>query len=640
MGASARVHGTERLICGVTNSAQRGELPPLPDTSKVDLLTVVVGAGPAGLLFAIVAKLMHERHGGKTNWPILVVDKRSEYQRTHRLRIAPERYVALGKELADSRFDVLLAFLEAEGFTPAVNQLERQLQSLADQLGVVRERLTVGNEPGQTSLDALRARAIAHFGGDQATSVTIVGADSVHSMVRELVGSPDREHHTHQIVARFLVRGDDLPDGLNLVTHYQMAKLVSSVIDYRLNPNGYAEVDMFLDGSNVAELARFDASPSQPVTLSSADVADLSSHELRRILQHLRHGLTVGEAEIQLQSTFMLEHAYSTRIAFPDTGVGYTAFLVGDAALSLPFFRGMSAMAGLVHALATAHIDILEASSGAIGTEVADITRLASDASILFHLGTKPLPGSIAAIEPTSFDGVSAAVILHRWLGLYGVHVVAQSENDWRSLHRHAPMRRAPAEREFAAIKDPTTRYELRSAQIRDEELRVVTARSRLIRGAREFARISAMLPFPIQTWLLSVRSDEGSSDSPNPLNLSIALVAATLALIGPPLSLLSPGLMVFWWLALPVQMIGGFVYRASLTLDAGGDRSSRRVWLGQIASVAVLGLAIALVVRVTTDQWIARSSFTWLLLGFSFVPGIYLFEALDRRWFRAARLD
>ena len=297
-------------------------------------------------------------------------------------------------------------------------------------------------------------------------------------------------------------------------------------------------------------------------------------------------------------------------------------------------------MAGLVHALASAHLDILMTSSGVVGTEVAVVTRLADDASILFHLGTKPLPGSILAIQPTSFDGTSAAVLLHRWLGLYGVHVVANSDNGWKSLHRRAPMRRARAEREFSAIKDPTSRYELRSAQIREEELRVVTARSRLIRGAREFARISAILPFPIQTWLLSVRSDQGSSDSPNPLNLSLAFVAAVRALIGPPLSLIDPGLMVLWWLAFPVQVVGGFVYRASLTLDASGEGSARRVWIGQIAAVAVVGVLTALVVRATTDQWLGRSMFTWLVLGFSFIPGIYLFEALDRRWFTAARLD
>ena len=640
MGSGAHVHRSERLIAGVTNPSQGGDVLPHSGDPRVDLLTVVVGAGPAGLLFAIVARLMHEQYGGATTWPILVVDKRSEYQRTHRLRIAPERYIALGKDLNDFRFDALLAFLEGERFKPVVNDLERRLRGLADELGIARETLTVGSEPGELTLEALRAHAIARFDVDATIPVTIVGADSVHSTVRELVDSPKREHHTHQTVARFLVHGDDLPDELNLVTQYQMAKLVSSVIDYRLNVNGYAEVDVFLDSSNVAELAHFNASPRQPVRLSATDIANLSSRELRRILQHLHHGLSDRRAEVHLQSTFLLEHAYSTQLAFPDAGAGYTAFLVGDAAVSLPFFRGMSAMAGLVQALATAHIDILEASSGAIGTEVADVKRLADDASILFHLGTKPLPGSIVAIEPTSFDGTPAAMILHRWLGLYGVHVVARSENGWRSLHRHAPMRRAPAERVFAAIKDPTTRYELRSAQIRDEELRVVAARSRLIRGAREFARISAMLPFPIQTWLLSVRSEEGSPDAPNPLNLSIASVAAMLALIGPPLALLHPDLMGLWWLALSVQVLGGFVYRASLTLDAAGERAARRVWIGQIAVVAMAGVVMALVVRATTDQWLGRLTFTWLVLGFSFIPGIYLFEALDRRWFRAARLD
>ncbi len=58
----------------MTNPTQGAELSPHSHNARVDLVTVVVGAGPAGLLFAIVARLMHEKHGGSTTWPILVVD--------------------------------------------------------------------------------------------------------------------------------------------------------------------------------------------------------------------------------------------------------------------------------------------------------------------------------------------------------------------------------------------------------------------------------------------------------------------------------------------------------------------------------------------------------------------------------------
>lgn len=620
-------------------SEQAGGESTTPNQTP-DLVTVVVGAGPAGLLFAVVARLLHDKHGRDTAWPILIVDQRDEYVRTHRLRIAPQRYLDLRDELEDPRFDELIEFLDTADFRPVVNELENRLRSLAGELGVARETLTVGDKPGELNLATLRRHALDKFGASSGTPVTIVGADSVHSAVRGSVGAPDRIQHTHQTVARFLVRGTDLPGRLSPVSQYQMAKLVESVVDYRLNRNGYAEVDVFLDSEEIGELAELRASPKRPVTLSADDVAALSSLELRRILEHLAIGMSESPTEIQLQSTFELEHAYSPQIAFSEDETGHIVFLVGDAAISLPFFRGMSALAGLVGALVHAHLDILMASTGPDGPEAEQVTRMSEHPSLLFHLGTKPLPGSITAIESTWFDGISAAVILHRWLGLYGVHVVTKAEDGWRSLHRHAPMRRARAQAEFAALADPASRYQFRGEQIRDDELRVVAARSRLIRGAREFARISALLPFPIQTWLLSIRSDEERSHSPSPLHISIAGIVALLVLIGPPLAVIDRALMVLWWLGLAGQVVGGFVYRASLTLDPAGEQSARRIWISQIAAVAAFGLVVALVVKITHDEWMLRSLVTWLLLGLAFVPGIYLFEAIDHRWFTAARLD
>jgi hypothetical protein len=34
------------------------------------------------------------------------------------------------------------------------------------------------------------------------------------------------------------------------------------------------------------------------------------------------------------------------------------------------------------------------------------------------------------------------------------------------------------------------------------------------------------------------------------------------------------------------------------------------------------------------------RAALSWLVLGLVFIPGMYLFEYLDRKWFAAARLD
>src|SRR5262249_61624395 len=89
------------------------------------IATVVVGAGPAGLLFTIVARILHERRGGKPGaWPLYLFDKRAAYERNHRLRIAPGPYREIARDLDHPGFDALLRFLEEHRFSPEVNRLE------------------------------------------------------------------------------------------------------------------------------------------------------------------------------------------------------------------------------------------------------------------------------------------------------------------------------------------------------------------------------------------------------------------------------------------------------------------------------------------------------------------------------------
>lgn len=115
------------------------------------LVTAVVGAGPAGLFFAITGRLLHERLGRDvSDWEIILLDRRSEYGRTHRLRMDPARYRSLQQDIADDRFDSLIEFLAQEGFKPVINELERKLSRLAADLGLTTHQLAVGDGPGGT----------------------------------------------------------------------------------------------------------------------------------------------------------------------------------------------------------------------------------------------------------------------------------------------------------------------------------------------------------------------------------------------------------------------------------------------------------------------------------------------------------
>ena len=207
----------------------------------------VVGAGPAGLLFAAVGKILHARAGDAAGpWELRLYDKRESYVRTHRLRIAPAPYEAIAADLSDPRIDALLSFLRDEQFRPEVNRLEERLGALVKDLGVDKETYEVDGVP---SLEALVERHRPHG------RVTIVGADSVHSAVRSATASgATGSRHVHQYVARLRIVGPGLPAALDPVAQVRLSKVIGSLIDYRLNANGFAEVDLFLEPTDHAPL--------------------------------------------------------------------------------------------------------------------------------------------------------------------------------------------------------------------------------------------------------------------------------------------------------------------------------------------------------------------------------------------------
>jgi hypothetical protein len=290
------------------------------------LTTAVVGAGPAGLLFSLIGKVvMGDR------WTVLLYDKREAYVRTHRLRLAPEPFVAIQRDLRDPRFDAFIAFCEEHRFSPEVNLLESMLTTTLAEIGVVKTVREI------TNLDGL-------------TADTIVAADSVHSTVREIVrGRVQPATHTHERIARLRVTGDDLPARLGVVDQFRLSKLLGSLVDYRMNRNGFAEVDLFLTREEHALVARLGASPKHPAPITSRDVSKLQGPMLRSVVAHLER----GGRRVVVSSTFELEHVVMPRVSFEAGGT--PVFLLGDAAISLPFFRGMACLASCAHALARAH---------------------------------------------------------------------------------------------------------------------------------------------------------------------------------------------------------------------------------------------------------------------------------------------
>ena len=602
------------------------------------LVTAVIGAGPAGLLFTVAGRLLHDRRADPQRWRIRLFDKRASYARAHRLRIDPVPYRDLREDLADKRFDALVAFLEREHYTPAVNALEDHLDRLLTELGVQREVLAIGRGDGEVDLAGLRARLVADGTLASDGRWTIVGADSVHSTIRALAAPGEQPRaHTHQQVARLRVTGPGLPERLSIVSQYRLSKALSSILDYRKNPNGYGEVDLFLTPAEHAEVASIGAKPAEPVVVTASDLRRLRAPLFRSIVEQLEHGFGAGPCEVTVHSAFRLEHAVMPARVFERPDLQARVFLVGDAAVSLPFFRGMACLASSAHALAHAHVDLALRPEEPPPDEGADMRRWFAGPYRPMRFGSHLLPGAITDVQPTVHRGQRAYVVLHRWVGAYGVHVVRRDPNGaWQSLHRNAPVGRRAALADFADQTDPGRRYDREVSAIVRRELVVVAARARLIRGLREFFRVSALLPFPLQSWFLTVPDHDTAPDAPSAgfvLNAIVALAAAAATLAGTHSGLA-------FALALGLEAAGGIAFRAATTFEAGTHRFVRGVWQAQfllffaIAFGAGLGASgLGMLPRLALVT-------AWAWLAVAFVVGIYVFEGIGRRGFEQGRLD
>ncbi len=512
------------------------------------LTTAVVGAGPAGLLFSIASRSLFERsQGNPDDWVLRVYDKRETYARTHRLRLDPKPYLELKRAIDTPGFDGLVSFLEESEFAPEVNALEEKLIGMALELGIHKELLAVGSGPDEISLQGLRKRLEGEGVIGPSTTFTIVGCDSVHSAVRELVrGDVRPARQTHERIARIRVTGSDLPKRLGAVDQVRLSKVLGSVLDYRLNRNGFAEMDLFVTAHEHDVIASLGASPRTPVLLTGKLLGKLRAPLFRAIIDHLEAG--GRERQVFVQSTFELEHSVMPKLVFrvPNQDHHDVVFLLGDAGISLPFQRGMACLGRCALSLARLHCEL------ALGTDA------------------------------------------------------------------------------------NATRYEQEAAEITRRELATVRSRAQIVGLLREIVRVSALLPFPIQSWWLRARDRDRRRDRFSLwffLNLGLALAAFAVAMGGSTLA--HVGHVSGWvaWGSVPLEAAGGVAYHSALAFEGGRHRLVRRVWEVQIAALFACGAALT--------AWAALylAALWWLILAGAFVVGLYVFERVVRGWFARAGL-
>lgn len=532
----------------------------LLDSARELPFTSVIGAGPAGLLFTYLVRISADDAGRAA--PLSLYDKRTRYERTHRLRMDPEPYREMADSFNDAGLDRFLRFLEAESYRPAVHRLEQRLLEMVESVGVRKELLGVGKASAQTSPAALRQQ-LEHAGRlRHDTPWIVVAADGVHSDVRRSLGG-SRVREVHQLVARLKLRGTELPTSLPLIRQLKLSKLLGSIVDYRLGADGQAEVDLFLEPSEHAALARLEATPKAPVVLSGSRLREIKAPFFYRIVDYLRSQLVAKPVEVTLWSTFVLEQGHADDVVLHCPHARAQIFLVGDAAISLPFFRGMASLARLSSTLANLHKETLS--------------------------------------------------------GAQSIDAMAE-------------------------------RYRTAFHEVRLREFAIVNARARLIRGAREFIRLAALAPFPIQTWLLSVEDASPTRWRWSPgvaLNLIVATCVAVLAIGAPivaPLVAATPserfaigsGLYAAAGLT---AAAGGVLYRHTRNVDPSAASAVRRIWLVQMLVLMVGGAAV------TASSWWRDfgaqlvPAIAWFGFGLCFVAGMAAYNRLDRAWWARAEL-
>ncbi|WP_271782717.1 hypothetical protein [Aquimarina algiphila] len=533
--------------------------------------TVVVGAGPAGLLFSLINRISLDQHNiNPSVWPLFLLDKRTDYVRNHRLILDKTVFTKIQKQLDSPLFNTFIQFLSDNQFRPVINELEAYLLNALQNFGVDRIYCDVGMSTKQSSLKTVRSILPNAFTQNNQLW-TIVGADSVRSSICELLGNDKgRRTGTHEYLIRLKLLGTHLPKSIGVVENFRLSKVLTSILTYRFNKNGFAEMDLFLSPEEYDVINRLNPNPKNPISLTEELLNQLNTPFLQQvILAFLERNTRTCVEQILIQSSFKLEHSINrSRIRYLEELNAY-GFLLGDAAIALPFQRGMSAMIKCAYQLSEIHFKL--------------------------------------------FDQL---------------------------MQNKEPF-------DLEKFKNTANLYQEESEKIAKREVRIVSSRASLVRGLRHFTRISAMLPFPIQSWLLGHESVFSTKSIPKVhlfLNFMVAL-GANLCLISA--FLLEIGFGEFWtpsvliFVSLLLQFFGGIVYRASFTFQRQSHLWIKRIWQFQIMIWMLFGASFILFESFQTGN--LRGSFyaiLWWIGGMLFVIGLVLFDALGKYWIKRGQLQ
>ncbi|OGV49872.1 MAG: hypothetical protein A3F46_06870 [Legionellales bacterium RIFCSPHIGHO2_12_FULL_42_9] len=287
---------------------------------------IFVGAGPVGLYTAIQAKLYNPSIN------ILMLERDTDYKRTHILNLDTKSY--LGSH-PDPYFQDLLRQLD--GFVPT-NEIETKLKRFAEGLGIVFHYEKINN------IEAL----ISNY----PHASTIIGADGAHSLVRKEIFHDEKQTDImlqHIIEVKF--HSQNATRNLNLS---EMAKaqihidqLAVEAVGHEKDRKTPVSLVFFVDEYTYKEFHDYGATSWHPIQFK--DLLQANTPHMKAMAnsimswmshrqQHTGERLVAGSekiAAVEFSTTF------SKSVVTKKNKINF--MLVGDAALSVPFFRSVNA---------------------------------------------------------------------------------------------------------------------------------------------------------------------------------------------------------------------------------------------------------------------------------------------------------
>lgn len=292
-----------------------------------DSHVVFIGGGPVGLYSAIQVKLYCPEI------KIRVYEKYEEYQRKHVLIIDENSY---SEAHPNPEFRALVANLVGKVPTSTI---EGELLAFAKKLGI--------------EVVYKKVESCEEVASENPQAVIMVGSDGSHSLVRkQMFGDTKLIEDDLQYIAELKYRVKGSSSALSPWSEYlpalTLAKhFVSEFVSKEIDGESAISIRFFIDQATFEEIQDRGITFKNPLNLTEAE--KITTPNISALIRDMKKWLI---ARKDLRDEVMCEHSekitainlpvYRSEFFAKETQ-GKTWFLVGDAAMGVPYFRALNA---------------------------------------------------------------------------------------------------------------------------------------------------------------------------------------------------------------------------------------------------------------------------------------------------------